>query len=635
MPSSNLLGSATLTWDEQGLPESSVFGDVYFSRESGLLETDYVFIQHNDLPRRWQHLTDHGSSCFVIAETGFGTGLNFLVTWKNWLRFAPSNARLHFVSVEKFPLNKQDLQRALALWPDLQELASELLAQYPCALPGFHRMYFAGGKIALTLLFGDVHDCLPQLDAKVDAWFLDGFAPAKNPEMWQPQLYQQMARLSKPGTTFSTFTSAGIVKRGIAGAGFEVSKVAGFGRKREMLCGKITEAPCGEAQPSSQKTIAIIGAGLAGCSLARAMAERDYHVIVLERHPEAAQEASGNPQGILYLKLPKSPSALSQWHSTGLLYTRNLLQRLLPDNKGDDWDDNGVIQIALKESDAERQRTVAGSGVYPADFVTDCTTDSIRNLSGYPINEGGLLFSQAGWVSPPVLCKALLNHPNITLQCNSQVKDFTYVQGKWQLRLSPDSMLEADILALACAYQTKQFGLPLPLPINEVKGQISTTKQPTHIPALQVSVCKEGYVAPPRKGMYCFGATFERNCKDLQVTQQGHHQNLSKLEQILPELASAMDASQFSGRVAFRCTTQDHLPIAGPYPCKDSGTMNAGPTLPGTEASSLFFNIGHGSKGLITAPLAAELIACQISGEPLPLNATLIQAVTPGRWSRD
>jgi tRNA 5-methylaminomethyl-2-thiouridine biosynthesis bifunctional protein len=226
---------ATLEWRD-GQPYSATFDDVYFSSDNGLLETEYVFIQGNDLSTRWQSLN---TASFQIIETGFGTGLNFLCAAKTWLAYAPESATLHYTSVEKYPLSLADMQQALLYWPELQNIADELLAQYTTLLStGSISLY--GTRIHLHLMCGDASACLAQIHNKADAWFLDGFAPAKNPDMWQAALFEQMARLSHTQTSFATFTSAGVVRRGLAAAGFQVNKKPGFGRKREMIIGCFT-----------------------------------------------------------------------------------------------------------------------------------------------------------------------------------------------------------------------------------------------------------------------------------------------------------------------------------------------------------------------------------------------------------
>ena len=231
MQNSNL--SAILEWRNQQ-PYSTQFEDVYFSSDNGLQETEYVFLQGNRLADRWQHLpTQH----FTLIETGFGTGLNFLCSCQLWLETAPSDATLHFISVEKYPLALPDIKAALDLWPGLTPYKQAFLAHYPAILSGESISIF-NGRIRLTLLIGDAVAQLTTLKVQADAWLLDGFAPAKNPEMWQPALFSNMARLSHAGTTFATFTSAGDVRRSLIAVGFKVQKRPGFGRKREMLIGE-------------------------------------------------------------------------------------------------------------------------------------------------------------------------------------------------------------------------------------------------------------------------------------------------------------------------------------------------------------------------------------------------------------
>jgi tRNA 5-methylaminomethyl-2-thiouridine biosynthesis bifunctional protein len=232
------IDNASIEW-KQGQPYASAFQDVYFSSDNGLLETEYVFLQGNNLTIRWQHLSERS---FTIAETGFGTGLNFLCAVKNWLEIAPKDAVLHFISLEKYPFSLSDITVALQLWPELLDLSEPFLAGYENLLIGKAPIKLFDNRVQLTLLIGDATASLKTFNLShsnppIDAWFLDGFSPAKNPDMWQPELFEQMTRLSNQTTTFSTFTSAGAVRRGLIAAGFHVSKQSGFGKKREMLFG--------------------------------------------------------------------------------------------------------------------------------------------------------------------------------------------------------------------------------------------------------------------------------------------------------------------------------------------------------------------------------------------------------------
>jgi tRNA 5-methylaminomethyl-2-thiouridine biosynthesis bifunctional protein len=328
------LQPAKLGW-RQGVPYSDVFDDLYFAREGGLEESRYVFLENNDLPQRWKNY-----SRFTVAETGFGTGLNFLSTLALWSESAPDYAQLHYISAEKHPFTKTDLSLALEFWPYLSRYCKELLKVYPELVPGYHRRELANRRVTLTLLFGDALELYTQLRAEVDAWYLDGFAPSKNPQMWIPKLFQQIARLSHPGTTFSTFTAAGMVRRGLQEVGFEVSKFPGFGAKRDMLRGvmgdptqkqkavnHLSDTPWYDvpAQPIQTGTNAIVvGAGLAGISAAHALARRNWTVAVFERHNQFAQEASGNLAGIAMPRLTADMSAEGRFYLAAFLHSIHL-----------------------------------------------------------------------------------------------------------------------------------------------------------------------------------------------------------------------------------------------------------------------------------------------------------------------
>ena len=217
--------NAQIDWDEQGRPHSRVFDDVYFSDKSGLEETRYVFIEQNALSERFSALPINGH--LVIGETGFGTGPNFLCAWQLFDQCAPSSARLHFISAEKYPLSREDLEKALALWPELAAYSEQLMAAYVAIHPGFQTLTLANGRVTLTLLIGDAQEHLAQLDAHIDAWFLDGFAPAKNPDMWTPELFAQLARLAAPDATISTFTSTYANDDFIKVSGYSLSELLG------------------------------------------------------------------------------------------------------------------------------------------------------------------------------------------------------------------------------------------------------------------------------------------------------------------------------------------------------------------------------------------------------------------------
>lgn len=622
--------SAALEWQD-GQPVSQLYQDVYFSRDSGLDETRHVFLDHNHLQQRWQALATDSS--FTIAETGFGTGLNFLCAWQLWKECAPATARLHFVSTEKYPLSLDDLAQALALWPQLAELSAQLLHQYQWLTPGWHKLIFDQGRVSLTLIIGDARDTLPRLRASVDAWFLDGFAPAKNPEMWQQDLFDSMAALSHAETTFATFTSAGNVRRGLQAAGFEVKKVSGHGRKREMLAGQFR----GRSKPpvaATEKRAIVIGGGIAGTSSARALAARGWQVTLIERHAALAQEASGNPVGILYPRLAGQDIALSRLALHGYLHTLRLLQQLeLPAHA---YQACGLLQLAFNANETARCEAVATRGL-PEILVHSVSKNEASELAGVELSHGGLYFPAAGWVNPVLLCNALATHENISIMPSATALQLKRGGEGWQVWERDNLLGQAPIVVLACANETAGFTQSAHLPLEPVRGQITFFPQTAYSAQLKSVVCTDGYLTPSMQGMHCVGATFHPNDVSQDVRQADHEANLGMLRRMAPELYQSLNTQeQFFGRVALRSATPDYLPMAGPL--LDSAALAA--NLPRHTADpaglpwldGLYVNTGHGSKGLVNAPLCAEMIASAINDEPSPVDSALLAVLDPNRF---
>ena len=643
---------AELSWSDDGQPFSTHFGDVYFSRDSGLDETRHVFLQHNDLDQRWAALPPGTSFC--IGETGFGTGLNFLCAWQRWEQLAPTDAHLHFISSEKYPLSRQDMQRALALWPELQPWASQLLAQYSDLAPGWQQFSLAAGRVTLTLLIGDLLDTLPQLDAQVDAWFLDGFAPAKNPDMWQPALYQQMARLSRSDATVATFTSVGDVRRGLQAVGFDMRKVKGYGRKREMLCGRLLSQPPATWAPpwyqrptlpaGGERSVLVIGSGLAGCSTAFALARRGWQVTVIERHATAAAEASGNTQGILYCKLSPHQTPLSRFVQASYAYCLRLLHELLPQGDGN-WAACGVLQLSTDDKERQRQLALAEQG-YPHSFLHNVDVEQASALAGLDVQQPGLFFPGAGWVNPPSLCQALLQHPNIRLLTNSDVLQLEQRDRHWHaLDAQGQSIASAAVAVICSAADSRRFEQSSRLPLKAIRGQITELPATERSRQLRTVLCAEGYISPARHDRHHLGASFRFDRLDTQPSTEENLSNLALLDSLSPALAEALrpqqDPATLAARAALRCTSPDYLPLIGPL--ADAQAFDNDYAVLGKDASKqpqtptrwypgLYINAGHGSRGLVSCPLSGELIAAWIGDEPLPLPRDVAWAVHPNRF---
>jgi tRNA 5-methylaminomethyl-2-thiouridine biosynthesis bifunctional protein len=672
-----LHGRAEIEWGEQGQPVSKNFGDIYFSNASGLEETRHVFLKHNQLSERFSALKEN--SFFTIGETGFGSGLNFLAAWNLWLTTAPVSAQLHFVSVEKFPLTKTDLIRALALWPELENISKELVEAYPEVTgSAIHRLGFMNGRIKLTLvideattgftkLLATTHPLFERSGAKIDAWFLDGFSPAKNPAMWSDELFQVVAKLSHTTTTATTFSAAAIVKNGLRQAGFTVQKVPGFGRKREMVKavfsgekkslnvndfsypGSFSPYPVPwtvhlKKTVALKKSVLIVGGGLAGCHSARALAERGWQVTLIERHSKLAQEGSGNPQGVLYAKLSSLDEPQAAFNLMALHYAIHHYRKKWP-SIGSRC---GVLQLAHKPSEIKLQALLRERFSQANKLVEFVTPERASKIAGIALNESALYFPEAGWINPQKLCTHLLNHPNIHTIYEADILSIRKINNNWQIftekTISANLVAEAEAIIIATAKDALSFSQANHLPLKSIRGQVTYLPEATQGPKLNTVVCGEGYVCPPTEKMYCIGATFNLKNASSELTEIDHQTNFDNLVKHTPELAKEwkhIDFKKSPGRVAFRCTLPDYLPVVGPLPQVDEmirdfaplrKNAKAGITLPGSYYDGLYINVGYGARGLAYTPLCAELLAAQINNEILPISQELANALNPARF---
>lgn len=640
------LKPANIQW-KQSIPFSLSFNDFYFNTEQSIEDILYVYIDANEIPSRINSVQRN----FTIAETGFGTGLNFLLTAQQWLEHSSTQQHLHFISVEKYPLSSQDLKRSLIQHSLPTSITDSLLDQYPILHKGFHRFSFPKERITLTLIFDDAVSCFQSLHASIDAWYLDGFSPSKNPDIWTNDLFESMAKLSHANTTFSTFTSAGIVKRGLTRAGFNVKKRKGFGMKREMLVGTFsgaktinkTEIKPWFSIPKSDhpKEVTIIGGGLSGCSTAYSLAQRGIKVTLIEKETKLASAGSGNRQGALYAKLPVTPTKQGELHLSGFLYTVNFLKQNDPDNSF--WSQCGVAQLATKNSEVIKQRELIENEYYPDTLVQFKTASELTKICGSSVVHDGLFFPDAGWVSPVDFCQFLSNHPNITV-IQKDINAIQHTNSRWQLTDSDSKHLHCSHLVICNAELANQFSATEHLPLKAIRGQVSITPENTDLPELKTVICGEGYISPAQDGKYCFGATFDLKGKERDVTASDHNKNLKKLSAALPDFHQAITEKNITlyGRTAFRCSTPDYMPIVGPAPVYDKYVdtfarlrKDKNWRFDDAKAShypNLYLNTGHGSKGLITCPLAAELLASMICDEPLPMPKNLIDAINPSRF---
>lgn len=615
---------AVLEW-RNGLPYSTQFDDVYFSvspdhPQHGLAETRHVFLAQNQLHTRWQQLPSDQPSHFVIVETGFGSGLNFLAALQLWRETAPAQAHLHFVSIEIAPFTPQDLQAAHQHFPALAAVSEALCRQYRLLQHGINQLELPEFSTSLTLHIGDSATVLPQLKLVADAWFLDGFAPSKNPQMWQPSLFECMARCSRPGSTFATFTSAGLVKRGLQAVGFQVQKVPGYGKKREMLCGYWPAATQDFSSPTMPK-VAIIGAGIAGCSTAWFLAKLGCDVHVFDRAEHIATGASGNSKGMLYPRLNAEKPLNDQlaWRS----YSFTLRHYANLGLGGDAFQTCGLLQMGASPRERKRVQKV-GDRYAHLGLLQSLTADQASVQAGVSIAHDCLYFAQGAWVNPTVACAQMMRHPNIQWQPQHDIAALSAHAQGWQLTMQGDKVSQTFAAVVVCNAAEAANLIPNSgMWLNPVRGQMGMIHAQPEMASLKVILCGDGYLTPASEGMHTMGATFAPGDSDIDIREADHLSNLDMVSRLSPQFDTTHDTAMTGARAALRCGSPDYLPYVGPV--LNLAALPQTPPLTDFAAlpapQGLYVHVAHGSKGLMTAPFCAAMLAqrlCADFGTCLP-----------------
>jgi tRNA 5-methylaminomethyl-2-thiouridine biosynthesis bifunctional protein len=623
------LEPARIAFDADGTPRSADYGDVYHNDTGGLGQARHVFIAGNGLPEAWAAREN-----FAIFETGFGLGLNFLATWQAW-RDDPRRAhRLHYFSVEKHPPDRDDLARAYRHHGELAPLSAQLVERWPERLAGFHRVHFEQGRVTLTLLFGDARHAVGQVQGRFDAFYLDGFSPERNPELWSPALMADLAWLAAPDATCATYTIARTVRDALTAAGFAVEKRPGYGSKRDMLAGR----HAGPAQPDAaglrpgSGPVAVVGAGIAGVAIAERLAARGREVILLEAQARPAQGATGNHVAIMMPVLALDETRLARLNRAAFLYALRRLEDLERAGHAPNWSPCGVLQMPRSSELGERQARLMAEQGLPASFAGLVDAVEARARAGTRTAGGGWWFPRGGWVAPASLCAALLAaaDESVRLLANAALARIEPAGDGWAL-YGHDGTRLTEAAAVVLAHSHGMLALPQAahLPVRCFRGQVD------HFPAQagdppRCVVCGDGYVAPPVDGLRCVGATFQRG-RDTALHPDDHAANLARLAAMLPELAAGIGAAP-SGRVGLRPVSPDKLPLLGALPLAAAQPAPAShlewPRRPG-----LYVATGYGARGLVWSHLMAELLASELCGEPLPLEGDLAAAVDPARFA--
>ena len=619
-----------LAWSEDGASlRAAAFDDVYFSRDGGLAEAEAVFLAGTGLPQAFKN-----RDRFALCELGFGTGLNILAVWNAWKKTRLPHAQLHISTIESFPLAKPDAARVLSNFSGVSELSEKLLARWPVRAYAPQRLWFPEDGLSLTIFTGAAETVLAGLAGKFDAWFLDGFAPARNPEMWSPEVFRHIARLSAPGARAATFTVAGDVRRGLEAAGFAVEKKPGFGKKRERLeatYGAAAPPPAWGDKPASiaagegvgaprlypyaacnPKRVAILGAGIAGASIAQALVRRGVEAVVLEAARDLGAGASGNPAGLVMPRLDRG-GVLSEVFLASYLHAVASYEALGV------LEPCGVEQRAQTDND-EALADLLNDPPLPADWFSR-------------LQNGAALHARAGVVRPQAAIARMLEDARLILE--SPVQRLDREDDGWIVR-APDgrALLKADAVVLACGAALAQFAPAAFLPIELSYGQIEWGKgaPPEH------ALTRGSYVAPFDGGVL-FGATFDK--AEAAPLGDARARNLTALRELASEIAARVDEASLQSRASQRATTPDRAPIAGLLPDAEAWLAQYAELAHGrivqTEApppahDGVYVIGGLGARGLTLAPLLGEVLASEMCNEPGLLSRFARDAINPARF---
>lgn len=630
---------------DDGVPYSTLFGDIYRSRRGAAEESRQVFVAGSGLMRRWA-----GQPQFTVLEVGFGLGINFLQTLRAWRADPARPRRLFYVGIEAHPLSAADLAMALRAIDGIETAgtgpgtastddAAHLIECWPPALPGLHRLDFGdpAGTVRLLLAFGDAATMLRRLVLAADVIYLDGFAPSRNPDAWSDQLVRGLARLSRPGTTLASYSCAGAVRRALAGAGFDVTLAPGFAGKHQRL--QATYAPRWKTWPAPppapawpSRTATVIGAGLAGAACAAALAARGWQVHLIDERGPAQGDGSSQPLCAEHLHLSPDDNLAARLTRTALLLaaqTRWTGRRA----------ETPIGRLVVAADDAQQraqQRLVDALG-FPRDFVQALDAAQASNRAGIQLASGGLWLPMATAQRPAELCARWLADAAIRLSTGLRIDRIAPADAGWAVHDAQGRLIDrSDVLILANADDAVRLASLTSARPRRIAGQ--TTWLAGHdIAALRCTLGGGAYACPAGDGRVLIGATFEE-ADGFVASEAGDRVNVERFAALIGRPPGSLAAAQAGHVPGIRCAMPDRMPMIGLLPDeagidREAARLANDARLPVPRRAGLYGVFALGARGLLHAPLAAELIAAQLDGEPLPVEADLLAAIDPARYA--
>ncbi len=623
-----------------GAPFSPRFGDRYRGELGGPDRTSQardIFLAGCGLPAAWS-----GQPSWKILETGFGLGLNFLVTWAAWKADPMRPRLLHFVSTEAYPASASDVLCSATAQPELLPLATELHAQLWGLLPGFHRLVFEGGHVLLTLCIGDAKAMLREQHFEADSVYLDGFNRQKNLAIWDLHTLKAVARCCKRGTRIATWTVARPVRDALAQCGFVVEKIPGIAPKRDNLHGQYNPpwtpkkpARATAYAPRPPTSCIVIGAGLAGSAVAASLARRGWRVTVLDAADAPASGASSLPAGLLVPHVSPDDSLLSKLSRSGVRLTMQQAQTLL--ERDADWAHTGVLQRDVNDLGPRLPATWAQDWPDAAADWCEFASDDKLVQCGLDAFSKGLWHARAGWIKPARLVAAWLqargNAATIEWCGNTTVARLlpgdNHNNGWQAVSESGEVLAQADLVVLAVAYDSRALAASVhtaALELQPIRGQVSwglheaDAVSNSALPPFPVNGHGSLIPAVPMQGgaAWVAGASFERDGNVPHINPQDHLDNLARLQTLLPEAVASFTSQYSQGQVrgwaGIRCATPTRLPLVARVAQSSTG-------------AEVWVCTGMGSRGLTFAALCGELLAARLHAEPLPIEQRLALAM--------
>jgi tRNA 5-methylaminomethyl-2-thiouridine biosynthesis bifunctional protein len=602
-----------------------------------LARSQQVFLRGSGLPDRWR-----GRERFTVLDLGFGGGHNALATWAAWRDDPRRPRRLHVVAPTPRPPTGEALARCHAGSP-LAALAARCQADWPPAVHGLHRLRLEDGAVDLQLAFGETEAWLRQLVLMADAVFLDGGSPAHGTPAPRHRL-QALARLSAVDATLVADDDAPALRDGLAAAGFVVTSMSGVGGRGATAA---RHAPVFRAAPPPGRPPAalgreavVVGAGLAGASVASALAGQGWHCRVLDRHPQPAAETSGNAGGLFHPVVHADDGPHARLHRAGALWMRQALRSAqaagLPDDAGAA---DGLLRLDARRRPDDLQALADRLGL-PPDLARVLTRQQASDLAGVPLPGDAWWFGPAGWVDPAAWVRHRLASPGVLFRGGQAVQALQRrgADGGWRLLDADGRELDrAPVVVLACAAGLPRLLPPLAPLLRAVRGQISALPATARLPRPSLPLAGAGYVLPLPDGRLLCGATTQPGDEDSALREADHHHNLAQLRRLTGWDGALPDPATLDGRVGWRQVAPDRLPLAGPVPLAWSATAELpegrfDPPRLVPRQPGLWLLGGLASRGLTTAALLGEALSAALSGAPVPLPADLLDAVDPARF---